>query len=221
MNSPNVYKKPLFNLSLLCLIILLILSAITGASFYLYKSHKKEAQALENNILSQQNMNADAKYSAEQLERYSSQFKAFKDHGIIGQPDRLHWIETVVNTARVLGDNKLSFTLSPSKLLDSTHPYYQEGMMIEQSPMVIKMDAFDEGTVYQFYQVLTYLARGLFIIDECDLQYKLDDNRATADTDNEQFKFFSRCDINWYTIKNSLNSDPIETAQQTFDEVPQ
>ena len=118
-------RKHLFKIIIICTSI-----AIFALAFWV-RSNAEDALNIEKNILQQQqSMNNTADESAVLLNQNLGKYKEFQQQGIIGNPQRLQWLESVQHGANQHLIPKLNFILSATEVTTDANPIYHNEELI-------------------------------------------------------------------------------------------
>ncbi len=192
-------KKTLFIFGTLLLVAIGILSI----SLSIFLETQEKHAILEQKIQSQRSLNELSRESVERLSDYSPLFKSHIDKGIIGLPNRLQWAETIYNIASGNNQSEVVFTLRKTEVIDAIDPLYTDGITIRKTPMTIFINSAHEGIVYDFFNDLKQQANGVFLIDECSIEY-VDKKSSNI---NVFYPIKTQCLLNWYTIENTVQQN--------------
>jgi hypothetical protein len=188
-------RKHLFKIIIICTSI-----AIFSFAFWVRTKAQTELNVEKSSLQQQQSMNNTADESALLLERYLNQYRSLQEQGIIGDPKRLQWLESVQANA---DDNlipKLNVVLSGTELTTDTHPlYHNPELNTKITRMQVTFTLLHEGDFYHLLNELQVKAQGIFNVEECDIRR----NDAQGDELAEQKlegKFIGDCSFRWYSL---------------------
>ena len=180
--------------------LIIFLAALCASGAAIVASNKFAAHAQQEQHVAQRQLNtvrsqlAAANEDRENMKAYTLEYSELLRRNIIGDDQRLDWIEgleQIRRQHRVL-DFKYSFapqlpyTLSPS--LDSGN------FKLNMTQMTLQFDLLHEEQLMDFFDTLRTGTRGWFILDRCSLE-----RNTVADT-TAQLK--AECMGEWLTLKN-------------------
>lgn len=186
------WRKHIIGLSLL----LLALGLMIFAFFQFY-----EAQSQLNNSRNafryQQSLNHTAFDNRETLTNYLDTYNDFKANGIIGEAQRLQWIETLQKLSNNYLIPRVQFTLEgANSATETTSPYWHTDINMLSTPMRLEMRLSHEGDLFRLMSALQKQALGMFSIDTCELQSV----EAREDINYTDKEISGICYLQWYTL---------------------
>jgi len=134
------------------------------------------------------------------LKEFESQYDTLKGEGIIGDENRLNWVDTI---EKITANNKIPYLkysldkrqLFKSNFLNINYP----GIQLYQSAMKLNMQLLHEGDLYTIINSLHNQAKGLFDINHCTIN-RNNTMSETLLTSTTSKNFSAECELNWYTI---------------------
>lgn len=159
----------------------------------------RELQRQEQAVLQmRQKFNAAAD-DVKQIDRYYPRFKTYKAQGIIGEEDRVTWVENLARQARERHFISLTYSVVPPDVMQSKLFGKMNGAELFGSAMKVEMGLLHEEELMELMAGLRSEAKGLFSIQECLVERKGKDGHL--DHTGEVANFSGNCQLMWYTIK--------------------
>ena len=195
----SVLKGPI----IVFVICLLISGSLISGTWYFkekmlkkYNADKRRFQTISNQYL--------AVDQEEQLIRqfYPKFIKLYED-GVIGQEQRLNWIETLRASGEYIKLPGLKYFITSQKQFTPDFAVNTGSFSIYSSPMKLNLSLLHEGDLQELLNALDKHARGLYNLSRCELAGKATVNLDNAGTGN----ITAECDLTWFNIKKSDGSE--------------
>lgn len=189
---------PLIRQSVLAVCASAIISAVI-----LYSSGKY-AESTQNDRRSAQTMLNDARnrlttarQDQQNMAIYADEYGALIEQKIIGDDQRLDWIEGLekIRLKNLVTDFR--YNIAPQKIYASQPPIDSGNFDIRYSEMKLQFDLLHEAQLLNFFAALRTDIKGWYQLEGCTLQRTGDENGQTAAT---QLK--AECSGGWITLKN-------------------
>ena len=134
---------------------------------------------------------------AKRIEKYLPEFISLYNRGVIGNEQRLNWIEVLQNTGARIKIPSLSYSISSQK--DYTPPYSITlgSFKLYKSEMSLEIQLLHEGDLFSLLNALNAEARGEFNLTSCSFDKGNKDIVESANAANMRVS----CELEWYTIK--------------------
>ena len=195
--EPTDFPKLAF--SLLALLVMAIIGA--GAVRFALKA---DAQAvLERDNARKEFAEYDGKLKRvrneeAEIREKSSVFAQLQKHGVIGEEQRLDWVEllTSIRDNRRLID--MRYEIAPQRLLDTTQSTADSALAFHASAMIVQLQLLHEEDLLRFLGDLRENASALIRIRRCELSrlpHGAADNTPRANLQAE-------CLIDWITLRS-------------------
>ena len=169
----------------------LVLFAVVG--FFL--DRRSEFERAERVYLGQLSSNQEAVDAERLLQGYIEPYRQLREQGLVGEPRRLQWVETLREIARESDITGIQFTLESNEVIDEFDPLWHPSLATRATNMRVTLRLAHEGELYHLFNELQRRAPGLFSIEECELGWFAEYGDEYA---------FSRlrgtCDLRWYTV---------------------
>ena len=138
------------------------------------------------------------------LVKHEDTFKKLQAESIIGNENRLSWVEVVQKVAESRGIASVKYDIASQVLLDKKLlDKKYEGLDVYRSVMSIEMDFIHEGDLFVMLNALRNEAKGLMTVDKCDVELvNKDVNEGVIGQDStDNMRAF--CELSWYTLKKA------------------
>ena len=175
---------------------LVIAGLMLAASFYFrdqmsreYHSQQARFRDVSRKYLS---VDEEERIIAEYLPRFNSLY----EQGILGQEQRLTWLESLKIAGDRIKPPKLGYQLRGQTDFDSDLQINAGGFDIRVSDMELTMGLLHEGDLFSVLDVLDKNASGLFSVSECDLSRA----NITARSQELSERLEAVCQLRWYTL---------------------
>ena len=170
-----------------------------NSSYDQYVLQKAELNSIK---LESQRISEDLKILQFSLPR----FNEMKKKRLIGEEDRLGWLEVLGETVKGLKAEKFEYRIDEQKLFDSPEFAVTGDYQVFTSQMHLSMSLLHEGDFFKIIEALKTEAKGLFHINECEFT-RLQQELKTDVSSNLD----AQCNLTWFTIRyNSMNNE-VET----------
>lgn len=138
------------------------------------------------------------------LAQYQQRFSALKASNVMGEEQRIDWVEAIQTSSTRHAIPSVKFNLDQRTA--ATLPEDITGMAVYVSKMRLEMNLLHEGDLYNLFADLDNSAQGLYGIKNCTLKHD-----ATQTADNLTTGGLNgTCDLYWYTMG--------EEAEPQYDE---
>jgi len=173
---------------------------ITVISFQYYQTIQSDYMAKNRSLLIAQQRNAKALDDSKVLTELLPRFTALRAAGVIGDEQRLNWVETIRDLGEHLKMRSLDYRI------DEQFPYKTGGensvdnagnLQVYASLMNVKMQFLHEGDLLILLRALRHRAKGLFHIEACDVKRL----QVNVITDGRDPNLITECDLLWLTVQ--------------------
>ena len=171
---------------------------IAVISFQYHQVIQSDYTTQKRSLLMAQQRSAKALDDSKVLTELLPRFTALQEAGVIGDEQRMNWVDTIQNLGERLKIGKLDYDI------DERFLYGKEAVVesisrlqVYASRMNIKMQFFHEGDWLTFLQALRQRAKGLFHIENCGVSRL----QAEVSTDGRSPNLTAECDLLWLTIQ--------------------
>lgn len=187
-------------------VILLSMSSLVALSdMYMSKANDKNARVMRE-MRSWSNKIDEANRNNQILVQHEDTFKELKNNSIIGDENRLSWVEVVQNVADSRGIASVKYNITSQILLDKkTLDQKYKGIDVFKSVMSIEMKFIHEGDLFVMLNALRSEAKGLMTVDKCDVELINKDVNEGIIGQDATDNMRAYCEISWYTLKKAEN----------------
>ncbi|MDQ1362196.1 MAG: hypothetical protein QG652_56 [Pseudomonadota bacterium] len=143
------------------------------------------------------------------LEQYQQRFNALKTGNVLGEEQRINWVETIQQSSTRHAIPSVKFTLD--QRATATLPEDITGITVYISKMRLDMNLLHEGDLYNLFADLDSRAQGLYGIKSCTLKHEGTPTSGSEITSSLN----GNCDLYWYTLDEIIepqydeNGEPI------------
>lgn len=174
----------------------LIGAGLLGGSHY-FESRMKaryEAQKRQLNLVRSNYYTVDEEERL--IEAYLPKYRALREQGIIGDEQRLSWVEALGDASARIKLPSLSYEISPRRPYAPDLPLDTGAFQVYASEMNLRIGLLHEGDLPALLQMLDRNATGLYSVSECRLSRNADTFRLAPMAENVT----AQCTLRWYTI---------------------
>jgi len=190
---------------------LIVFAAVTGAvSTVVVLSSVYKSASSDENMLKLREMTSwsrkidEANRHNQILVEHEDKFKELVRNSVIGEEDRLSWVEIVQTVADSRKLTSVKYNIAKQSLLDSKmlDREYRD-IDVFRSAMSLDMKLLHEGDLFAMLNALFTKAKGLVTVDKCDIELINKDLHEgvalLSDVDNIR----ANCNLSWYTLKQA------------------
>lgn len=190
---------PLLRWSILAFCASAFISAVV-----LYSSGKF-AEKTQRDLRNAQNMGNDARNrlaaaheDQKNMAIYADEYGALIDRKIIGDDQRLDWMEGLEKLRRQNLVTDFRYSIAPQIIYAPKPPIDSGNFDIHYSGMKLQFDLLHEGQLLNFFNALRSQIKGQYQLEGCSLHRVSDDNASTATSTHLK----ADCNGGWITLKN-------------------
>ncbi|MDT8452259.1 MAG: hypothetical protein RQ936_05880 [Gammaproteobacteria bacterium] len=189
MNKKS-YIHPLIKKPLMLFMAVIIVAITLVAASDRYIKHAYEGRQSENRAMRLWKNKIDGSRESNRIiDQYETDYLALVKNNIIGEENRLNWLETIQETANAKGLLSVKYNVSSQRLVeDKTGQHSMQGLKIYRSQMTLDMEMAHEGDLFSMLNTLHKKAQGLFTVDKCVIE-------STGK------RIHAYCDLSWYSFK--------------------
>ena len=144
-------------------------------------------------------------YSESQYHIYKEHifsFDALKRKGVVGNDNRLQWLEVLQEVGEKYDIPAVDFTIENTVNSSPLGDYYSHPEIIFQTTlMTVNFKLLHEGDFFLLFSYLHEKSKGIFSVEACKLIRQIQKGAG-----NEYSGFVGECDLQWYTLKD-INQD--------------
>lgn len=175
---------------------LTIAGVMLSASFYFRE--KMSSEYLDHQArfrdISRKYLSVDEEESI--IGEYLPQFRALYDDGILGQEQRLSWLETLKAAGEEIKPPKLAYEIRAQSVYEPDFALNTGGFDINVTDMDLSLGLLHEGDLFDVLDILDKKAAGLFSVSFCELSRSARVSREDALPENIE----ANCQLKWFTI---------------------
>ena len=177
-----------------CISVLLGAAILYGSSRYAERTQQDQynAQRLMNEA---QNRLATVRQDRENMSVYAGGYGALEASRIIGEEQRLDWVEGLENLRRKNLVADFHYNIAPQKDYVPTPSIDSGNFHIRYSEMKLELDLLHEEQLLDFFDAMRNQIKGRYQLEGCVLQ------RGIADG-NSPVLLKAECNGGWITLKN-------------------
>ncbi len=182
-------------------LIVLVAVATVGAAGVVYS-----ARAVKNahgEVSAQESALAEARNRVQQsgqekglIDRYVEPYRQLEHAGIVGEEQRITWIDALRAANREADLYGVDYDLGPQQPYSFMSEVNAGSLPVHQSIMKLRLGLLHEGDLFRFFQALAAQKAGSFSVNTCSLQ-PLPVNLAVP---VNQPTLRAECELAWITI---------------------
>lgn len=185
------------------LILLLLSISISGALVY-GAGYFRQQMLLEFNRANAQFRSISTRYltvdEEEKLIRsYLPNFVQLYQGGIIGDEQRLNWVEVLRATGDEFSIPSLSYQIESQQVYTPGYPLTTGRYSLFSSMMMLNMQLLHEGDLFRILEKLNEGAKGSYTLTSCNINQSV----ATISDNPNAGNITVRCELQWFTIRLS------------------
>ncbi|MCK5002495.1 MAG: hypothetical protein KAS57_05695 [Gammaproteobacteria bacterium] len=130
------------------------------------------------------------------IDEYERRYLTLVKNNIVGEENRLNWLETIQATANARNMPSVKYNLSSQNLVeDKTGQHQAKGLKVFRSAMTLDMKMAHEGDLFSMLNTLTEKAQGLYTVEKCHIESL---GKLSAKSSENMHAY---CELSWYTLK--------------------
>ena len=130
---------------------------------------------------------------------YSRPFAALVKKGIVGDEQRLNWVEALREVSAALRLDKSNYRIEPRKSVSPEYIDNSGSFSLYASKMNLQLSLLHEGDLLSVISALDRKAFGIFHVESCELERKQEDFLSSGTSDN----LSAECELAWYTLDDT------------------
>lgn len=198
-NTLNIH--PLIKRSLILFVTMLIFSTAIITASNSYVEHAYEGRQSEKRAMRIWKNKIDgSRESNKIIDQYENRYLELVKNSIVGEENRLDWLENIQAIANARGMPSVKYNLSSQKMIeDKAGQHRAKGLTVFRSDMTLDMKMAHEGDLFAILNTLEKRAKGLFVVDQCVIE------KLSNPSLNSNENMAARCELGWYTFKSAEN----------------
>lgn len=135
-----------------------------------------------------------------QYQQYENRYQTMVSRGVIGEENRLKWVELLKDLNRDLKLPVLRYDIEPRNTLPLNNPNHSTGKLkVHETTMVLTLGLLHEGDLFSLEQGMRAQGEGLFEVRGCIIQR--DRNHKRLQLDAKSANFEAICKLSWFTVE--------------------
>jgi len=178
----------------------IITICLVGFSYMYMDSAEQEQMSAKRAMKIWKNKIDSSRQNNNIIDEYEKTYLGLINNNVIGEEDRLSWYEAIQATSESRGMPSVKYSVSSqSKFSSRDVAKVYRGLDLYRSVMTLDVKMSHEGDLFALVNNLEDKAKGLFVIDKCDVENidKKTDLKLSATMDNMN----AYCELSWYTIQ--------------------
>jgi len=133
-------------------------------------------------------------------EQYVQRFAELQARGVIGEEQRLAWVELLREINDQLKLPVLRYEIHPRQSLPIDNPQPRdEKLLAYETSMTLSLGVLHEGDLFTIEQLLRERAQGLFETRGCEIVRT--ERSATVQFNPRRANLETHCQLSWYTVQ--------------------
>ena len=195
-----------FTVFFICLIIATVIFIFSDSMLESSRENKKREQQSLDEAKNRYYTALDRKRL---LEEFEQSYIQLQKTGIVGDEDRLNWVDTIETITATHKIPYLKYKIDKQQLVNSAQLQQKyPGIDVFYSAMTLEMQLLHEGDLYAVINNLEKTANGLFDIQSCIINKNPTQSESILDSPTDK-NFAAICVLNWYTMKKKSVALPV------------
>lgn len=201
MSKQKIKIHPIIKGSLIFFVLTLVFSVGIVVVSDTYMDHAYDGRQSEKRAMRIWKNKIDgSRQSNKIIDQYENRYLELVRNNIVGEEDRLDWLENIQAIANARNMPSVKYDLSSQRLVeDKTGQHRAQGLKIYRSDMTLDMKMAHEGDLFAVLNTLREKAKGLFVVDQCNIE------KTTKASKSGNINMSARCELGWYTFKSAEN----------------
>ena len=184
-------------------ILVSMMSMVIASEIYKSDANEKKVRA-KAEMSTWSNRIEEANRNNQILVQNEDTFKKLKDKFVIGDENRLSWVEVVQNVAESRKIASVKYDIASQALLDKNSLEKQyTGIDVFKSVMSLEMKFIHEGDLFVMLNALRQEAKGLVAVDKGYVELINKDVNDGIIGQNNTDNMKAYCELSWYTLKKA------------------
>jgi hypothetical protein len=166
---------------------------ISASEAYLAKS-LKDRQSAQKQLASARAQLLSAQNDQENMASYAREYNALLAQKVIGDEQRLDWLEGLDTLRQQDVVLDFNYTISPQKSYAPKPPLDAGDFKLSRSDMTLKIDLLHTEQLLHLFARIQQDMSGWFMLDGCTI--------SRTGTSDELAPLKAQCDGGWFTMKN-------------------
>jgi hypothetical protein len=162
------------------------------------EGEKTQFMAAENNFNHTQQRYNEAQRDKELYRQYLDRYVRLSEKGIVGEEQRLSWIEVLQEVNKRLQLSSMQYEISPQQKAELPLNLPQN-IELNVSKMKLSAGLLHEGDLIDLLETLKLRANGFYALDSCELTTQIGLHRSLRYQPGVPFITMD-CTLSWYTV---------------------
>ncbi len=185
------------------IILLSMITVVTLSDIYKSKANDENARVMREMRIWKNKIDV-ANRNNQILVQHEDTFKKLKNESVIGDENRLSWVEVVQKVVESRRLASVKYNIASQVLLDKkTLDKKYEGIDVFKSVMSLDMELIHEGDLFVMLNVLRNEAKGLVTVDKCDIELINKNINEGIIEKGDTVNMSAYCELSWYTLKKA------------------
>jgi len=141
------------------------------------------------------------------IDQYFPQFERFEGMGLIGEEQRLSWLEALHTAARHINLPELRYSVSSREPYAPDFPVDDGPYGVYASDMALSMGLLHEGDLFSLLAELDQHAVGTYSVVYCGLRAVGEEFTGIPAGNPRGANLHADCTLRWYTLKRAEEGD--------------
>ncbi len=137
------------------------------------------------------------------LSSYGDQYQNLVARGVVGNEQRLEWVDAIKSRIEALKLPELFYKVQPQKKFESPYIEQSEGLVVTQSQIELTFGIYHSEDLINLLSEVEQQIAGAFHVESCKLTRI--EKRFSYFKDNTNMKAI--CNINWFTLHPKMILD--------------
>jgi hypothetical protein len=182
------------------LIVFALVAAISAVAVVysgrLVKKTQGEVSAQESALTEARNRVQQSGQEKGLIERYVEPYRQLERAGIVGEEQRIGWIDALRAANREADLYGVEYDVGPQQAYSFMNEVNGGSLSVHQSVMKLRLGLLHEGDLFRFFQALAAQKAGSFSVNQCSLQRLPVDLAVPVN----QPTLKAECELAWITI---------------------
>ena len=200
------YINPAIRKALISFAVVLVsmIAVVAFSDMYKWNAGDEDARA-KREMRKWRNKIDEANRNNQILVDHEDKFKVLQKNAVIGDENRLSWVEVVQRMAESRNMSSVKYDITSQVLQDKKElgDKYAD-IDVFKSVMSLDMKFMHEGDLFIMLNALQNEAKGLFTIDMCDIELINKANNFEINKQNAAENMRAYCELSWYTFKKAV-----------------
>ena len=197
MKTENIYLKLLGGSIAVFVFSTLVSGALVYGAHYFQKQMLQEYNRANAAFQSISSRYLAVDEEEKLIRNHLPEFIRLYNNGVIGDEQRLNWIEVL----RAIGDEinlpSLSYQIESQQPYTPAYPLNMGKFKLFSSKMLLNMQLLHEGDLFRILEGLDTVAKGSYSISSCSINQ----TSAEISDDPDAANISARCELLWFTLK--------------------